>query len=211
MAHSALAEAWLTLGYDNRAAEEAKRGYELSGTLSREQKLLIDGRYHEASHQWDEAINTYRTLFDFYPDNVEYGLHLARSQWEAAEYQDSSRTAQALAKLTPPISKDPRIALAVAKAEYLPWKPSTAEKSVASAVEQAKQNGALLIVAEANLLQVGNSSPSHGLAIDQAHADEAYLICESLGDLDCAAWALYRKAYVDNNNEASQLDCTSGP
>jgi tetratricopeptide (TPR) repeat protein len=204
MAHSALAEAWLTLGYDNRAAKEAKRGYELSGALNREQKLLIDGRYHEASHQWDEAIKAYRVLFDFYPDNVEYGLRLARSQWEGAKYDDSSGTAQVLAKLPPPTSNDPRIALALAKAEFSLGNLALAQKSVASAAEQAKQNGAVLIVAEANLLQVENSSPSHGLAVDQAHADEAYRICESVGDLDCAAWALYRKAFVDDNNAASR-------
>jgi len=60
LAHSALAEAWLTLGYDERAEQEAKTSYELSGKLGREQRLLIEGRYHQAARQWKEA-NSPRT------------------------------------------------------------------------------------------------------------------------------------------------------
>jgi TolB-like protein len=47
--HAALAEAWSTLGYDSRAASEAKRALDLSENLSREERLFVEGRYHEFS------------------------------------------------------------------------------------------------------------------------------------------------------------------
>ena len=80
LAHSALAAAWTLLGYDEKARLSAKSAYELSTSLSREDRLLIEARYREASKEWDNAAQSYRTLFGFFPDNVEYGLSLARAQ-----------------------------------------------------------------------------------------------------------------------------------
>ena len=40
LAQSALAEAWMMLGYDQRAAESAQAAFGLSGKLALEQKLL---------------------------------------------------------------------------------------------------------------------------------------------------------------------------
>jgi tetratricopeptide (TPR) repeat protein len=111
LAHSALAEAWLTLGYDERAEQEAKTSYELSGKLGREQRLLIEGRYHQAARQWKEAITAYSALFVFFPDNLEYGLRLARAQREATQFRDALDTAQTLKRLPAPASQDPRIDL----------------------------------------------------------------------------------------------------
>src|SRR4029450_9648704 len=42
LAHSALAEAWASLGYDTRAADEARRAFDLSGQLSRQERLLVE-------------------------------------------------------------------------------------------------------------------------------------------------------------------------
>ena len=44
MAHSALAGVWDQLGYDSKKQEEAKKAFDLSGNLLREQKLLIEAR-----------------------------------------------------------------------------------------------------------------------------------------------------------------------
>src|SRR6185437_16642014 len=60
-AYSALAEAWMTLGYDGKAEQAADTAFQLSGKLSLEQKLLIEGRYREAAHHWQEAIAAFRT------------------------------------------------------------------------------------------------------------------------------------------------------
>jgi DNA-binding winged helix-turn-helix (wHTH) protein/TolB-like protein len=76
-AHAALSFAWLLLG--NRAEEiaEARRAMELSAGQSREERLMIEGRYRETLGQRQQSLEIYRTLFDFFPDSVEYGLGLA--------------------------------------------------------------------------------------------------------------------------------------
>src|ERR1035438_8472744 len=61
--HRALAEAWGRLGYEVKAAAEAKVAFELSGNLSKEEQELIQGQYFEASRQWDKAIGLYGDLF----------------------------------------------------------------------------------------------------------------------------------------------------
>ena len=45
MAHSALAAAWSSLGYDARAVAESKKAVDLSSDLSRETRLLVEGRH----------------------------------------------------------------------------------------------------------------------------------------------------------------------
>ena len=78
--HSALAQAWSTLGYEDKARQQAKRALELSsqpsGQLSREERLLIEGRSHEILADLPAAIESYRALWQFFPDRVDYGLFL---------------------------------------------------------------------------------------------------------------------------------------
>ena len=42
--------------------------------------MLTEARYRETWRGWDNAAESYRTLFGFFPDNLEYGLLLARAQ-----------------------------------------------------------------------------------------------------------------------------------
>ena len=94
--HAALAEAWSALGYDSRAAGEAKRALDLSENLSREERLFVEGRYHEFSREWPKAIEIYRTLTGFFPDNLEYGLRLAASQSAGGSGKDALATLESL-------------------------------------------------------------------------------------------------------------------
>jgi eukaryotic-like serine/threonine-protein kinase len=84
-AHSALAEAWADLGYESKAAEEAKKAVDLSSKLSTEAHGLIVGRYYEMTHDWSKAIENYASLRTLYDDNPEYGWLLARSQTSAGK------------------------------------------------------------------------------------------------------------------------------
>ncbi len=56
LARSALADALSALGFDLKAAEEAKRAHELAGDLPREQRLFVEGRYREEAREWQKAI-----------------------------------------------------------------------------------------------------------------------------------------------------------
>ncbi len=59
---------------------EAKHAFELSSNLPHEDRLLIEGRYHEISKDWEKAVGIYRALFEFFPDSLDYGLALANAQ-----------------------------------------------------------------------------------------------------------------------------------
>jgi eukaryotic-like serine/threonine-protein kinase len=116
LAHSALAEAWFRLGYDKKAQQQARQAYDLSANLSREDRLVAEGRYREIDHQYEKAIEVYRTLFTLYSDNVDYGIKLAWSQCRGGKGHDALATVESLRKLAPPASEDPRIDLAEADA-----------------------------------------------------------------------------------------------
>jgi eukaryotic-like serine/threonine-protein kinase len=75
--HSALADAWSAQGYDEKAREESKKAFDLSAGLARADHLWIEGRYWELNRKWDKAVEIYRSLFSFFPDNLDYGLRLS--------------------------------------------------------------------------------------------------------------------------------------
>src|SRR5713101_5293852 len=102
MAHSALADAWASLGYDAKAKEEAKKAFELTGDLPRQESLLIEGRYRQSAGEWEKAIEIYRTLFNFFSDNLDYGLQLSAAQVGASRAKDSLATLDKLRKLPSP-------------------------------------------------------------------------------------------------------------
>ena len=149
LAHSALATAWTTLGYDRRAAAEAKTAFDLSGGLGREDKLAIQARYLEAKHDWEGAIGIYRTLTQFFPDNLEYGLLLALAQNSAAKSKDALVTLQQLRRLPAPASQDPRLDLAEASAYDGLSKYKEAGEAAARAAVKAQASGQRLVLAQA--------------------------------------------------------------
>ena len=84
--------------------------------LSREERLSIEGQYRKTAAELDKATEIYRTLFDFFPDNLEYGLRLADVQVSAGKGKDALATLDRLRGLPSPIREDPRIDLAEAAA-----------------------------------------------------------------------------------------------
>ena len=47
--------------------------------------MWVEGRYHDAMNEHEEAIKTYQALYSFFPDNLEYGLQLASAQTAAGK------------------------------------------------------------------------------------------------------------------------------
>ena len=80
LAHAALSDVWWHTGYDAKARMEARRALDLSNQLSQEQWLLVEGQYQRTVEQWPKAIETYRSLFRLFPDNLDYGLLFASAQ-----------------------------------------------------------------------------------------------------------------------------------
>jgi tetratricopeptide (TPR) repeat protein/predicted Ser/Thr protein kinase len=148
-AYSALADAWSLLGYTVKAQEEAKRAFELSGDFPREQRLLIEGRYRELSHEWDKAVEVYRTLFGSFPDNLDYGLRLAGVETSASQVNEALKTLDALRRLPSPARDDPRIDLEEDRAAESLGDHQRQQAAAVRAADKARAQGAKLLVATA--------------------------------------------------------------
>ena len=153
LAHSALAAAWAQLGYDQNAAKESRKSFDLSSSLPRADRLLVEGRYRELSHEWDKAISIYQALFQFFPDNPDYGLQLANAQIKAARWHDALDTIAALRSLPAPMGNDPRIDMAEGDAARSLGDMKRAGQAMAAAAEKSRASGALLLLAKARLAQ----------------------------------------------------------
>jgi serine/threonine protein kinase/tetratricopeptide (TPR) repeat protein len=149
LAHSALAAAWALLGYDEKARLSAKSAYELSASLSREDRLLIEARYREASKEWDNAAEHYRTLFGFFPDNLEYGLLLASAQRRGGKGKEALATVESLRRQPPPAGDDPRIELAASEAWRSLGDFKQGQALAARAAQKARSQNARLLLARA--------------------------------------------------------------
>ncbi len=198
LAHSALAEAWAVLGYDLRARDEAKKAFELSAILPREERLLVEARYRESSHEWQRAIELYQTLFRFAPDSLEYGLALARTQRLSGKGQNARTTLVALRKLPPPAGNDARIDLADAETAA-----GFDEIVVAArrAVAKSRQQGARLLQARARLIEAYALGEKSEYVAATAAAEEARQIYIDAGDRDGLAKAINRLATVRPNQD----------
>ncbi len=182
LAHSALAAAWNLLGYDEKARLSAKSAYELSTSLSREEHLLTEARYRETSKEWDNAAESYRTLFGFFPDNLEYGLLLARAQTRGGKGKEVLATVESLRHLPPPARDDPRIELAASEAWRSLGDFKQSQAFAAQAAQKAKTQNLRLLLARALWLQgftLKNLGDPNGA---MAAVEEAGRIYRTVGD-----------------------------
>jgi TolB-like protein len=151
--HAALAAAWSSLGYDANASKEAKRALDLSGSLSRAQRLSVEGLCRETMHEWDRAIEVYRALYNFFPDDLDYGLRLAGAQISVGKVREALSTVQTLRQLPAPAGEDVRIELVAANAYHDLSEFSPEQAAAVRAMEKGKLQGARLQVARAMQVQ----------------------------------------------------------
>ncbi len=151
--HRALGEAWANLGYEVKAAAEAKQAFELSGSLSREEQKVIEGQYSEAAKQWGKAVDIYRDLYQSFPDNVDYGLYFARAQSLSGAGKDALLTLEKLHKLPAPMGQDPRLDWAEARAAGTTSDYKREQTAAEAAYNKAEALGARFLMAEAKAQQ----------------------------------------------------------
>ncbi len=181
LAHSALAAAWALLGYDEKARLSAKSAYELSASLSREDRLLTEARYRETSKEWDNAAESYRTLFGFFPDNLEYGLLLARAQTRGGKGKEALATVESLRRL-PSAGDDARIDVAASEAWASLGDFKQSQASAVQAAQKARAQNARLLLARA-LYRQGSSLENLGdTAGAMSAVEEAGRIYQAVGD-----------------------------
>ena len=182
--HSALAQSWADLGHDSRAASEAQKAVELSGSLAKQEQLAIQARFRESKREWQEASELYRTLWTFFPDDLEYGLRLASVLAAEGRGPEAQEAVADLRKLPPPKREDPRIDLAEARVARRAWDPERSFHAAKTAEIKGWKLGEEQVVAQALALE-GQSS-------------------QILGKLD-EAIALYRQAialFAKSGNQA---------
>lgn len=151
--HSALSQAWSAMGYDARAAEAARKAMTLAVSLPREQRLAIEARLHKTGKDWEKASQAYRTLWTFFPDDVEYGLQLAESLLSSGKSVEALSTLASLRKLPPPEGEDPRIDLAEAKNARRLADFATQKNAAERAVAKGRRSGQRLVVSQALVMQ----------------------------------------------------------
>ncbi len=189
LAHAALSEALWHLGYLVKARATAQRAMELSGHLPEEDRLLVEGGYRRAIADWPKAVETYQTLFQRFPDRLDYGLLLASAQVQAGS-SDTLQTLATLRKLPPPAGDDPRIDTLEASAwmnSDLTKARAAAERAISKSTAQGSRS--LASFAEGLMCQLvtgTRSSTEDGARICE-HAMQNAL---AIGDRDGEAIAL---------------------
>ncbi len=153
LSHSALAEAWSVLGYEAKAGGEAKLALDLSGDLPREQRLFIEGRSHEYARDLPGAIEIYKALRNFFPDDLDYTLRLASAQTKAHLGKDALQTLTRARQLPKPDGDDARIGLAEALAAESLGDFSGEQRAAAEAAQKAQERGSRSLLAQAKELE----------------------------------------------------------
>ncbi len=197
LAHAALSETWRNLGYDQKASASARSAFEQAGGLPTDQNLSIRGRSYEADSEWQQAIDTYLSLWDLRPDDIEHGLRLAEVQTNAGRGKDALATVKRLRRLPPPVHDDPRIDLALAKAAYSLSDYQGAVEAAAAAAHKGRIQQAGVLVAEAQYMR-GRSLQRLGQNdAAMASLEEARAVFSSIGDQGKAAQALTSIAVLE--------------
>lgn len=144
LAHAALSDVWWHTGYGAKARVEARRALELSNHLSQEQQLLVEGQYERTADEWPKAVETYRSLFHLFPDNLYYGLQFASAQMHDSA-TDTLQTLATLRHLPPPLGDDARIDMTEASA-WINRDFTKARAAAMLAIEKATAQGSPVIV-----------------------------------------------------------------
>jgi serine/threonine protein kinase/tetratricopeptide (TPR) repeat protein len=149
LTHSALAQAWATLGYDAKAKEQAKLALDLSANSSREERLVIEGRSHELLGEAPKAVEDYRALWQFFPDRVDYGLALIRTQVSVGHGSEADTALASLRKLSLSEADAARVDLAEANIAHSQSDFKREQANAEQAANLGRAIGANLLVAEA--------------------------------------------------------------
>jgi tetratricopeptide (TPR) repeat protein/TolB-like protein/tRNA A-37 threonylcarbamoyl transferase component Bud32 len=182
LTHAALSAAWSDLGYEEHAREEAKQAFELASGLPREQRLAVEGRFREVAGEPAQAAEIYRTLFGFFPDNLEYGLSLLSAQVAGGQAEAARATLKQLRQLPAPAAADPRIDVAEAEASEARSDFAHEREAAERAATQGKARGARLLVARAQLLAGTAARNLDDLERAAAAFEEARRLFAAAGD-----------------------------
>jgi tetratricopeptide (TPR) repeat protein/TolB-like protein/tRNA A-37 threonylcarbamoyl transferase component Bud32 len=179
-AHSALAESWDALGFESKAAEEARKALDSVTGLSTEARARANGQYFAAMRDWNKAIQQYAQLWAEYRDEPEYGLLLANTQIRAGKAADALTTIAQVRSQTLPAGIRAQVDLAEAHAhgDLADYKQELT--AATSAADTAKTLGANLLLARARILQCFAE-------VNLGDAEKARPLCEEAMKINLSA------------------------
>jgi tetratricopeptide (TPR) repeat protein len=143
LVHSALAAAWEAMGFSAKAVTEARLALD----------LVVEGRFRILSGEWTGARDVYRDLWQSFPDNLDYGLGLVDAQIGSHQIDEALATLEQLRQLPAPLSNDPRIDLAAARAAARGGRLELQKQAAERAAVEASRLGAEALLAQARLAQ----------------------------------------------------------
>lgn len=153
-AHSALADVWWQLGYEDKARSEAKTALALAGALSRDRHDLIQARYDEMNGDWNAAGALYSSLWrEPSTSDPQYGLLLARSQTSGGKPADALATLGDLRRTRPAPGIAAQVDLAEADAERALAKYPQQLDSASLAAKESQALGAGNLLGRARVSQ----------------------------------------------------------
>jgi DNA-binding winged helix-turn-helix (wHTH) protein/tetratricopeptide (TPR) repeat protein len=158
---SALSQALEQLGYDVRAQEEAQKAVELASGAPREERLGMEARLQVLNRKWDRASAIYRSLWTFYPDDLEYGLQVAHTLMRADRGSEAMETIAALRRLPATLREDPRIDLLESQTAGRLSDRVTEMRAAMAALAKGRRSGEIAIVVRALVAQ-GNALRASG-------------------------------------------------
>ncbi len=184
VAHAALADAWEWAGYQERARESSRLAWQLAGRLPREAQLVAEQGYRERLGDWPRAAEVARALWEFFPDNLDYGLSLVSVLAKSGDDHQAALVLTALRRLPPPLGGDPRLDLAEAwMSDADPDRKLAAAERAAAAAELS---GARLLLAAARVQQGMAKRAKGDLVAARAAFEDARRIRVAAGD----AWGV---------------------
>jgi eukaryotic-like serine/threonine-protein kinase len=188
--HARLAASWATLGYAQRARDELTQAAALATHLRLEDRRQIEAQLREIQGDPAGAAAIYAELWSYYPDSLDYGLDLARSQASAGQGALAMATLDRLHRLPPPGDVDPRIDLAEAEVAVAVSSFEKARVAAVRAARRARGQQAQLLVARSRYCEGVALRFLGRLPEAEAAGGEASRIAARGGDLLFAAQAL---------------------
>jgi serine/threonine protein kinase/Tfp pilus assembly protein PilF len=207
--HADLAEAWSTLGYDEKAAAESRAAQEHAGKLARIDLLAIQCKALEfARTAWDDAIRACKSVWDLSKD-VNQGIRLAQVQFAAERWNDALATLATIrGALKSPARDDPRLDLTEAQVRDATTDFRAEADAAKRAADQADQRGATLFRAQAlfwlcDALQ--NQDQSQEALRNCAQADSLYFgIGDKIGQARTATQTAHILSKSDKPEDLQQ-------
>jgi tetratricopeptide (TPR) repeat protein len=198
-AHAQLAKAWMALGYNENALQEAKKALDLSGKLSREDHASVEADYYGIHKDWDKAIEVYQTLSNSSPDSIEDGLALANAQIAGERGSDALKSLARLRGLSAAANEDPRIDMAEVWADYSLSDNKDVVSTADLAIRKATPLRAKLLIARARVFQCRALASLGQPKQATADCEEGRRIFHEAGDLAGESGALHEMAEVPIN------------